>query len=49
MSETMIIRVMSNAGRSRLEMTKTTTVAELKKEISTRIGVDIKNLNIFTD
>ena len=49
MSDTIVIRVISNAGRSRVEMKSNSSVAELRKELATRLGVDAKTLNIFTD
>ena len=49
MSDSIVIRVISTAGRSRVEMKSTQTVSELRKELATRLGVDIKTLKIFTD
>jgi len=44
-----VIRVISNAGRSRVEMKPDQTVQDLKTEIANRSGVDVKTLKVFTD
>ena len=42
MADNLIIRVMSKAGRSRIEISAQKTMADLKHEISKRMGVDPK-------
>ena len=49
MTEQLVLRVMSNAGRSRIEMATTATVAELKQEVAGRLGLDPKTIKIFMD
>ena len=49
MSDAVILRVMSQAGRSRIEMTKNNKFGELKAEIGKRLGQDPKQLNMFSD
>ena len=49
MSSSIIIRVFSKAGRSRLEFKTTDTIGSLKQEISKRQGVEAQTLKIFTD
>jgi len=49
MSDSIILRVMSQAGRSRIEMPKTNKFIELKTEIGKRLGQDPKVLQMFSD
>lgn len=49
MADALVIRLMSNAGRSRLEMNKQQSFDDLKTEISKRLGIDKKTLNICKD
>lgn len=50
MSDTIVIRVMSEAGRSRVELSATQTVKDLKNDIAKRLGVaDSKYLQLFKD
>jgi hypothetical protein len=37
-----VIRVISQAGRSRIEIQKTQTLLELKNELATRLAIDVK-------
>mgnify|MGYP000876604430 CR=1 FL=1 len=39
MSDTLVIRVMSDAGRSRVELKATQSVKDLKNDIAKRLGV----------
>ena len=39
MSDTIVIRVMSEAGRSRVELSSSSTVKDLKNDIAKRLGV----------
>jgi hypothetical protein len=49
MSDAVILRVMSQAGRSRIEMTKNNKFGELKSEIAKRLGQDPNQLKMFSD
>lgn len=49
MSDAVILRVMSQAGRSRLELTKNNKFGELKAEIGKRLGQDPNKLQMFSD
>ena len=44
-----VIRVMSAAGRSRLELPPTTTMAQLREQIADRLGLDSASLKMFSD
>ena len=44
MSDKIILRVYSKAGRSRIEISKTQTLNDLKQEVSTRLSIAIRQL-----
>jgi|TARA_B110000305_G_C19402160_1_gene620738 hypothetical protein len=46
---TIVIRVISPAGRSRVEMPPSDTIGNLRAEIAKRLGVDAKALKLFKD
>ena len=49
MSDTIIIRVLSQAGRSRIEIAPTQTIADLKAEIAKRLSLDAKTVTLCQD
>jgi len=49
MSDTIIIRVLSQAGRSRVEMAPTATIGSLKAEIAKRLSLDAKTVTLCQD
>ena len=49
MADTVIIRVLSQAGRSRVEIAPTQTIGELKKEIAKRLNIDAKTVTLCQD
>lgn len=49
MSDSIILRVMSQAGRSRIEMPKTNQYKDLKAEIAKRLNLDPASLKLFKD
>jgi hypothetical protein len=49
MSDSIVIRVISNAGRSRVELKSNQTISELKQELAKRLGVNAATLKMFTD
>lgn len=49
MSDTIIIRVLSQAGRSRVEMAPTDTIGNLKAEIAKRLALDAKAVTLCQD
>jgi len=44
-----VIRVISNAGRSRIEMDPSQTIAVLKAELAKRLGVSAATIKMFSD
>ena len=42
-----VLRVISQAGRSRVEVEPTTTINELKNELAKRLGVEVNTLKVF--
>ena len=49
MSETIVIRVLSQAGRSRVEIAPTQTIGDLKFEIAKRLSLDAKTVTLCSD
>lgn len=49
MSDAIVIRVMSNAGRSRVEISAAASLKELKTQVSERLGLDAATLKMYTD
>ena len=49
MSDTIILRVFSKAGRSRVEIGKTQTLHQLKTELRGRLSIPEAKLKLFTD
>ena len=49
MSDTIIIRVLSQAGRSRIEIASSQTVLDLKTEIAKRLSLDAKVVTLCQD
>ena len=49
MSDAVILRVISQAGRSRIELTKNNSFGDLKAEIAKRLGQQPNQLNMFSD
>ena len=49
MSDSIIIRVLSQAGRSRVEIAPSKTIADLKVEIATRLNIDAKTVTLCQD
>mgnify|MGYP000144180126 CR=1 FL=1 len=49
MSLPLILRVISNAGRSRVELKTNSPFLELKQEVAERLGVEVDSLKIFHD
>ena len=49
MSLPLILRVISNAGRSRVELKTNSLFSELKSEVAERLGLDVDSLKIFHD
>lgn len=46
---TIVLRVISKAGRSRIEIPQTASYSDLKTELSSRLSVDPRSLQIFAD
>ena len=44
MSDKIILRVFSKAGRSRVEISKTATLNDLKTDLSGRLSIAVKQL-----
>lgn len=49
MNNSIVIRVMSNAGRSRVEIAASASLAELKSQLATRLGLEAKTVTLYTD
>ena len=49
MSDKIILRVFSKAGRSRVEISKNQTLTDLKTELSGRLSISVGSLKLFTD
>ena len=49
MSDKIILRVFSKAGRSRVEIGLSQTVFDLKTILSERLSIPAKKINLFTD
>jgi hypothetical protein len=49
MADKLIIRVLSQAGRSRVEIAPTQTIGELKAEIAKRLNIDAKTVTLCQD
>ena len=49
MSASIILRVFSKAGRSRVEINPTSTLHDLKTELSSRLSIEARQLKLFTD
>jgi hypothetical protein len=49
MSDKIILRVVSSAGRSRVEMEVAKTLLDFKQELSGRIGVPPNEISFFED
>ena len=49
MSLPLILRVISSAGRSRVELKTTTKFKDLKHEIASRLSIDVETLKIYFD
>lgn len=49
MSDTIIIRVLSQAGRSRVEISQNQTIGDLKTEIAKRLNLDAKVVALCQD
>lgn len=49
MSDTIILRVVSTAGRSRVEMKVNQTLFDFKQELSGRLGIPTNQIALFTD
>jgi len=49
MSDKIILRVFSKAGRSRVEIGKSQTLNDLKIDLSKRLSIEVRQLQLFTD
>ena len=49
MSTSIILRVFSKAGRSRVEINLSSTLHDLKTELSQRLSIETRQLKIFKD
>lgn len=49
MSEKIILRVFSKAGRSRVEIEQSQTLHDLKTILSERLSIQAKLIKLFTD
>ena len=49
MSDKIILRVFSKAGRSRVEIEKSKTLHDLKTVLSERLNIEAKQIKLFTD
>ena len=49
MSDKIILRVFSKAGRSRVEIGINQTLQELKADLSKRLSIEQRQLKLFTD
>lgn len=49
MDKALILRVVSAAGRSRVEMTDKSTLKDLKTELQKRLNIDPKTVALFAD
>ena len=49
MDKPLILRVVSAAGRSRVEMTDKSTFKDLKTELQKRLNIDPKTVALFLD
>ena len=49
MSDKIILRVFSKAGRSRVEIGTSQTIYDLKTILSERLSIPAKKINLFTD
>ena len=49
MSDSIVIRIISQAGRSRVEISSAKSVGELKNEIAGRLGLDAKTVMLCLD
>jgi hypothetical protein len=49
MADNIIVRVVSEAGRNRIEIDSKSTVEELKEMISHKIGIRVSNIKLFSD
>ena len=49
MADNIIVRVVSEAGRNRIEIDSKCTVEELKEMISHKIGIRVSNIKLFSD
>ena len=49
MSDSIVIRIMSKAGRSRIEIKSSAKMSELKQEIANRLGLDAATIKMYSD